>query len=449
MDAPRIRYAKTSDGVSIAYATFGRGTALVWAPDIPYTHVQLEWKQPIFQMMLGGLRPNRTLVRFDARGSGLSDRNIEVFSLDAFVMDLEAVVDHLGLESFALTGHGGSGQVAIAYAVRHPERVSHLVLVNAFARAADLVLTPQYQAMVGVLVSDWEMFTDNVGAVAFGWGHEEARRYGEFIRRCVTQEALVRLIHVLPGVDVSDLLPSVTAPTLVVRHTGLKIVSESAARLLASRIPQAWLTMVEGAYLDNVQDFVGAIDEFLGGRGAYVPTEAAVSVHTILFTDIEGSTALTQRLGDRKARELLREHERIVRECLRVHGGSEVKTMGDGFMASFVSATKALECAIAIQRAFADWNAGVEAAGRSPLQVRIGLNAGEPIAEEQDLHGTAVIMAARIADQAEGGEILAANVVRELVAGKDFLFSERGETVLRGFDEPVRLFDVCWREPDA
>ncbi|MCH7488837.1 MAG: adenylate/guanylate cyclase domain-containing protein, partial [Chloroflexi bacterium] len=151
---------------------------------------------------------------------------------------------------------------------------------------------------------------------------------------------------------------------------------------------------------------------------------------------------LTQRLGDAKARDLLREHERMVREALKAHGGSEVKTMGDGFMTSFGSATKALECAIAIQRAFAEHNESAD----EPIKVRIGLNAGEPIAEDEDLFGTAVNMAARICSKADGGQILAPIVVRELVAGKGFLLSDLGETEMRGFEDPVRLYDVRWRE---
>jgi len=195
-----------------------------------------------------------------------------------------------------------------------------------------------------------------------------------------------------------------------------------------------------------------AIDEFLGeGEEVAAAAEppAAGGLCTILFTDVEGSTALTQRLGDAKAREVLREHERMTREALRAHGGTEVKTMGDGFMASFSSATRALECAIAMQQAFAEHNAGVgaqSAAGRMPLLIRIGLNAGEPIAEDEDLFGTAVNLAARIAAKAEGGEVLASDVVRQLVAGKGFLFSDRGDVVLRGFEDPVRLYEVRWRD---
>ncbi len=132
----------------------------------------------------------------------------------------------------------------------------------------------------------------------------------------------------------------------------------------------------------------------------------------------------------------------MVREALKAHGGSEVKTMGDGFMASFSSATKGLECAIAMQRAFAQHNESAQ----EPISVRIGLNAGEPIAEDDDLYGTAVNMAARIAAEAEAGTILASDVVRQLVAGKDILFADRGEANLKGFDEPVGLFEVRWRE---
>jgi class 3 adenylate cyclase len=192
-----------------------------------------------------------------------------------------------------------------------------------------------------------------------------------------------------------------------------------------------------------------AIVEFLGDAVPATTPDAPGAFRTILFTDVEGSTALTDRLGDAKARELLHEHERITREALSAHGGSEVKTMGDGFMASFSSATKALECSIAIQSAFAERNESAE----ESIKVRIGLNAGEPIAEDDpggrgDLFGTAVNIAARIAAKAEGGEILASNVVRELVAGKEFLFSDRGETELRGFEDPVRVYEVRWSESD-
>ena len=149
---------------------------------------------------------------------------------------------------------------------------------------------------------------------------------------------------------------------------------------------------------------------------------------------------MLQRLGDDAWRAVLRDHERITRELLRAHGGTEVKTMGDGFMASFDSATKAVECAIDLQRAFAARNE----TSTEPLLVRIGLNAGEPIEEDDDLFGTAVTMAARIMGKAEGGEILCSDTVRGLCSGKGFLFADRGEFVAKGFEEPVRVYEVKW-----
>jgi len=301
--------------------------------------------------------------------------------------------------------------------------------------------------------------------------------FNEFQRASTPRRNAAAIIEeVLIRVDVRDLLPKLKTPTLVIHRRGDTAVSFEAGRELAALIPGARFVPLEGknhVFVPGEPEFKmykQAVEEFLAEdrtparRESRKALAAAPSgLVTILFTDVEGSTALTQRLGDAKAREVLRTHERIVREALKAHGGSEVKTMGDGFMASFSSATRALECAIAMQREIDAWNSArpepVE--GRAEqIRVRIGLNAGEPIAEEKDLFGTAVIMAARIAAKAEGGEILAAriaakaeggeilasDVVRQLVAGKGFLFADRGDVVLRGFEDPVRLYEVRWRE---
>jgi class 3 adenylate cyclase len=146
-------------------------------------------------------------------------------------------------------------------------------------------------------------------------------------------------------------------------------------------------------------------------------------------------------VGDEQARALLRQHERIIREALEAHRGREVKAMGDAFLASFTSATRALECSIAIQRAFAEYNESAE----EPIKVRVGLNAGEPIAEDMDLFGAAVNLAARIVAHASGCQILVSEGVRQLVSGKKFTLTDRGETLLRGFEDPVRLYELQWR----
>jgi class 3 adenylate cyclase len=142
-------------------------------------------------------------------------------------------------------------------------------------------------------------------------------------------------------------------------------------------------------------------------------------------------------------RDVLREHERITRDLLKQHDGAEVKTMGDGFMASFGSVTSAMECAIALQRAFAAHTGSMP----EPLHVRVGLNAGEPIEEDGDLFGATVILASRIAAKAGAGEILIPEPVRHLLSGKTFTFADRGEFEMKGFDDAVRLYEVRWQEP--
>jgi class 3 adenylate cyclase len=444
---PRIQYAQTADGVSIAFWTLGDGTPLVHMPNLPWSHIQLEWQFPGYRNWYERLAEKRMLVRYDSRGSGLSHRDVADYSLEAYVLDLEAVVDRLGLQRFALVAPYHSGPVAIAYVTRRPERVSQLILWCSYARASDYFRSPQVESLRALRDKDWEIYTETVAHVVFGWSAgEEASGFAAFMRECAAREAMLAAREATQHFDVALLLPQVRSPTLVLHRRQVAFPEVGLARELASRIPDARLALLEGRsiapWVGDIEAVLGAIDEFLGEGGEAAAGALPAGLVTILFTDVEGSTALTQRLGDAKAREVLRAHERIVRQALKVHGGSEVKTMGDGFMASFSSATRALECAIAMQRAFAQHNEPAE----EPIRVRIGLNAGEPIAEEEDLFGTAVIRAARIAALAQGGEILVANVVRELAEGKGFLFSDRGNVALRGFEDPVRLFEVRWGE---
>ncbi len=436
---PRIQYAQTKDGVGIAFWTLGKGMPLVLTPAIPFNHIQLAWRVPDERRLFERLAQSGKLVHYDSRGSGSSERNVADYSIESLILDLEAVIHSLGLEKFALFGRLNSGPVAITYAARHPERVSRLILQSAYARGSGWRETPQLKGLMGLIDKDWELFVQATAHYVYGWSEgEPARRYAELARESCTPEEATAAFQAFREFDVADLLSEVRSSTLVLHDRRISWPEVDLSRGLASKIPGARLALGDGT-----EALLNAVDEFLAeGEEAAAPGLAADDVHTILFTDVEGSTALTQRLGDARAREVLREHERIVREALKSHGGSEVKTMGDGFMASFSSATKALECAIAMQRAFAEHNQSAE----EPIRVRIGLNAGEPIAEEEDLFGTAVNLAARICGHAEAGQILAPIVVRELAAGKQFLLADLGETALRGFEDPVRLYEVSWQE---
>ncbi len=452
-----IRFCTSSDGTRIAYAMVGQGPALVRAQGW-MTHLEYEWENPLGRYSIDAGSRFFRLIRYDGRGMGLSDRRVSDYSLEAQLRDLEAVVDALGLDRFALQGISQGGATAITYAVRHPERVSHLILYGSWAREAWLLDTQEarqgLEAMLTLIRQGWDsdlpafrqLFTSLFMPDADA---ESIRQFNELQRVSTSAENAAAFISALAEIDVRHLLPQVTAPTLVAHRRGDTIVPFEAGRELATSIPGARFLPMEGrshTLLPGdpmIEAGYKAIAEFVGVSERSETVAAPSGPLTILFTDIEGSTTLTQRLGDAKAQELLRTHNGIVRDALRTHGGAEVKAMGDGFMASFSSATRALECAVAMQRAFA---AHDDEHPETLIRVRMGLNAGEPIAEDEDLFGTAVIMAARIAAQAKGEEILASDVVRQLVAGKGFLFADRGEAALRGFEGPVRLYEVHWRE---
>ncbi|MEX0786429.1 MAG: nickel-binding protein [Dehalococcoidia bacterium] len=191
-----------------------------------------------------------------------------------------------------------------------------------------------------------------------------------------------------------------------------------------------------------------AVEQFMGSladnpvTGDPASTDQQPALRTILFSDMEESTALTQRLGDAAMMEVLRVHNQVLRDALSACSGTEVKHTGDGIMASFAAASRGVECAVAAQRAYAAHN---ERDALRPLQVRIGLTAGEPVMEHHDLFGAAVQLAKRICDEAQPGQILVANVVRELCIGKDVLFADMGDRLLKGFESPVRLCEVRWR----
>jgi class 3 adenylate cyclase/pimeloyl-ACP methyl ester carboxylesterase len=453
----QIRFCTSSDGVRIAYATVGQGPPLVrvlcW-----FTHLETEWEHPLWRTFIDGLSRRLSLVRYDGRGMGLSDRDVSDFSLEAHVHDLEAVVDAVGFEKVALFGFSCGAAPAIAYATRHPDRVSHLIVYGSFPRMSWVLDAEEgrqvFEATLTLVRQGWgsdlptyrQLFTSRFMPDA---DTESIQAFNEMQRVSASGDNVVAFLTALRDVDVTPLLPRVTLPTLIIHRRDDPVCPLASGRELATGIAGARFLPLDGRnhfplpHEPVRRAIFKAIEEFLGvGEETKAKTEVAVAgaFRTVLFTDVEGSTALTQRLGDAKARDVLRGHERIVRSALEAYGGSEVKTTGDGFMASFASASQALKCAVAMQRAFAEHNETAD----EQIRVRMGLNAGEPIAEAEDLFGTVVNLAARIAAQAAGGEILVAGVVRELAAGKGFLFADQGEVALRGFEDPVRLYQVRW-----
>jgi class 3 adenylate cyclase len=442
MEAPPVQYTTTSDGVSIAWAEVGQGPALLWFGGTPWTHVQ---EQVAVQgARYEALTRSFRLVTFDARGTGMSERDVTGVSTETLLLDAQAVIDAAKLDHFIALAAGNLLAVStcLRVATAFPERMTHVVLESPCQNTREIADTSMGKAGLALAELDWTAYVQTVFRVLVGWDAASSSLVESYVAAVggwVDQPVGIQYVREWANVDISDLLPQVRQPALVIRNDPVFVPARLCQRV-AAKIPGAQFRQYSDPTFVQQAELIRAFVAQSSPQPAQ-EAPAASPFRTVLFTDIEGSTAMTQRLGDAKAREVMREHERITRECLRAHGGSEVKTMGDGFMASFGSAVKALECAVAVQRAFAEHSAGGEA-----IRVRIGLNAGEPIAEEADLFGTAVIAAARIAARAGGGEILASDVVRQLVAGKGFLFSDRGEVVLRGFDDPVRLFEVKWRE---
>jgi Predicted hydrolases or acyltransferases (alpha/beta hydrolase superfamily) len=453
MTEQEIRFCTTSDGVNIAYGISGGGPPLVfvhgWGSHLEFARTMPGFEQSLFNL----LAQRHQFVRYDGRGFGLSDRGVKNFSIDHKIRDLEAVVDSLPLDQFAMIGTSEGGPTAMTYAQRHPERVTKLVLSGTFAKMILPTNDPELAELrvrMMAFQGGWEKGTPEFRQL---WGAqfvpdgspEIVAWFNEMGRQSSDGETMLAAVIAVPRIDVTEIARQISVPTLVVHARGDRAVPFERGRELASLIPGARFVPVEGNNHiplpgdPQTMRMVQAIEEFLGVGGQAPPTSVASGggLVTILFTDLVGHTEMMSRLGDERGRDVLREHERITREVLKANSGTEVKTMGDGFMASFGSVTKAVECAVALQRAFAEREG-------EPLSVRVGLNAGEPIEEDGDLFGATVILASRIAAMAGGGEILVADTVRGLCSGKGFLFADRVSS-WQGIEEPVRVYEVSWR----
>ena len=444
-----VRYCTSEDGTSIAYCVEGEGPPLVicsagWESFTSDT--------PVIDVYSPAWR-GRTLIRYDIRGAGLSQRDATSYELEDMTCDLEAVVRSAGLDRFALWASTFSVAPAILFTVRHPEQVARLILMRAITRGSDVMARENLEALVHLVRTNWVMATQMLGDLGVRHTPEVGDEYARMFRENSGPEAVAQMLTDLYAtLDVRDSLKNVACPTLIAHRKDDTMFPFVAAKHAAAVIPQARLLALSGGGQVGVgedgQEAVRTMKEFLDEdpeARALRSTEpvsktSSSAFRSVLFTDIVGHTEMMSRLGDERGRNVLREHERITREALTEYGGDEVKTMGDGFMASFGSVTKAVECAIALQRAFA------ERESDEALSVRAGINAGEPIEEDGDLFGATVILASRIAAKADGGEILVADTVRGLCSGKGFLFADRGEFVAKGFEDPVRLFDVRWRE---
>jgi len=438
----QIRFCTRSDGVRLAYLTMGNGPALVCPPRW-VGHLELMWV-PVAQYFHERLARYHTLVLYDKHGTGLSDRDRTDFTLEAELRDLETIIDHLKLKRLALFGDSEGGTTAASYAAKYPRRVTHLVLYAAYARGKAVLAQDLRDSIISLVRSHWGIGSKTLTDMFIPGADAYVRQaFADFQRESATPEMAAQLLNLCCQIDITDLVQSIRVPTVVMHREQDQTAPFQLGRELASLIPNARFVPLKGdqhvPWFGDCDSVLRAIADFLGDP---VPEAAGQAPLTILFTDMEGSTTLTQRIGDDRAQEVLRNHNAIIRNAVNAQGGREIKHTGDGVMASFPAASLAILCAIHVQMGLDQYN---EANPDHPIHVRIGINTGEVIAEEQDLFGTAVQLSARICAHAEPGQILVSDVVRQLVAGKDFQFVDCKETTLRGFKEPVRLYEVSWK----
>ena len=440
MDLPETQYAMSGD-VHIAYQHFGSGPIdLVFVPGWA-SHIDFAWEDPNVRRFLERLGSFAHVVWFDKRGTGLSDKVADLPILEVRVDDVRAVMDAVGWERAAIMGMSEGGSMSALFAATYPERTNALVLFGAFARriwSEDYPFAPtreQREEWIRSLEKGWGR-DNEVEQLAPSRAHDPEfvrwfRRYG---RASVSPSAAVALARMNTDIDIRPILPSIRVPTLVLHRDGDLDVDVENGRYLARAIPGARLVVLPGrdhlVFVGDVDPVVAEIEEFLTGHRSHAPIDRVLT--TILFTDLVGSTQLASRLGDGAWSELLTRHDRVFRSALGRFGGREVKTTGDGFLATFDGPARAVRCAAAIR---AELRA-------LELEARFGVHTGECEMREGDIGGIGVHIAARVMGLASAGQILATSTVKDLTSGSGIQFTDRGLHSLKGVPEPWRVFEA-------
>lgn len=446
---PPIQYARTSDGVNIAYFVMGEGMPLIITPPLLFSHLQLELDDPGYRRWDEAIACGKQLIRYDHRGSGLSDRDVELDPM-SLEQDIGAVADRLGLETFALSGTHTGALPAIAYAAHHPERVSHLVLWCAPSKSTDIASpTPVNVALFQLRETDWRMYLTFIShaLVAGLSSSSDAAGFSEIMYQSTDRARASAALDW--DYDLTSMLPAIRCPTLVVHRKECTLPGSSVARYLASQISSAELVMIEGGailpWVGDMDSAVSAFNRFLGVTAPPVapsagatPTETPQSLGgtaIILFADIVDSTGLTERMGDAAFRERARALDASLRAIItKAHGNViDAKTLGDGVLATFPGAAKAIDAALRC----------VVAGNEQSLPLHLGLHAGDVIREQNNVFGGAVNIASRISGLSTPGEVLVSRTVADLArTSAGVTFEDRGEHVLKGVADPQRVFSV-------
>jgi class 3 adenylate cyclase len=442
--APETLYAKTSDDVWIAYQALGEGPSDLILVNGWVSHLEVFWEQPRIADMLTKFAKHARVINFDKRGTGLSDRISLVPDLEARMDDIRAVMDAAGSERAVLFGWGDGASLASLFAATYPDRASGLILAGGNARMA---WAPDYPWAI-----TQERWTQEHARIPEIWGSEQhahewaemswvlepgdaddpelLRWVAKWARNSAAPGDMLLFDEMWVQTDVRDILSTIQVPTLVIHPGGEQ---EDEAGWVAAQIPNAKLASLPAGrrliWMGDLDELSETVHTFLA---SIRDQEAAFDrlLATVLFTDIVESTSQSAAMGDLAWGKVQDEHHRIVRAQLSRHRGREIRTMGDGFLATFDGPGRAIKCAQAISTA-------VRALG---IEIRAGLHTGEIELQGDDIGGIAVAIGARVGALAGPGEILVSSTVKDLVVGSGIAFEDRGAHSLKGVPGLWRLY---------
>ncbi len=437
---PETRYVK-SDGVHIAYQVLGEGPLdVVFVPGF-VSNIEANWESPERANFFRRLASFCRLILFDKRGTGMSDRTSQIFSLEQRMHDVQAIMDDVGSERAALFGISEGGPMSILYAATYPERTIALVLYGSYAKrswapdnpagwtderwATVLENTEKFWGMPkGIDLAMW--------APSIANDERAANRTAAYFRAAASPGAVLAVWQMNREIDVRNILSSIKVPTLVLHRTDERVISIDLARYMAEHISHAKLVELPGIdHMPWIGDSDAIIDEVAGFlTGTRRAAEPDRELATVLFADMVASTERAAMLGDSKWRDLLESYYALARRQLELFRGREVDTAGDGLFATFDGPARAIRCAASIRHQ----------AKSLGIDIRAGLHTGEVETMGEKPGGLAVHIGARVMGSAGPGEVLVSSTVKDLVAGSGIQFEDRGVHTLKGVPGEWRLF---------
>ena len=440
---PETRYVK-SDGVHIAYQVMGDGPLdVVFVPGF-VSNVEANWESPERANFFRRLASFCRLILFDKRGTGMSDRTSQIFSLEQRMHDVEAIMDDVGSVRAALFGISEGGPMSILFAATHPERTVALVLYGTYARKSWATDNPagwtdeRWATVLANTERHWgtpKGIDLSMWAPSIATDERAASRFAAYFRASASPGAALAVWQMNREIDVRSILSSVQVPTLVVHRTDERVVSIDQARRIAGQIPRSSLVELPGVdHVPWVGDSGAILNEVQGFlTGTRSATEFDRELATVLFADIVASTERAALLGYSKWRELLENYLALARKQLELYRGREVDTAGDGMFATFDGPARAIRCAASIR----------QQARALGIDVRAGVHTGEVETIGEKPGGLAVHVGARLMGCAGPGEVLVSSIVKDLVAGSGLQFEDRGVHTLKGVPGEWRLFKAA------